>query len=146
MTKFILSLLIIAPSLVEANDFSATEVSARNMKTKEKIELCESFADEKFCGSKIDEDKCINDFKFEVKTKHLKNEPKLIVQRNFKMKAINSDLEFTKKEIHQIQIGNGELTSRYMYDSYSTEGGASFVANSSFVLDTSCLGDGDSDN
>jgi hypothetical protein len=117
-----------------------------DISAKQKVELCQDFADEKYCGSKINEESCHEDFSFKGSIEHLKNMPNVLTLKKFTLTSKGRDLKFSKKETYKVQFEDGEFKSRYGHESYSTYGKDQSSHVPSFILDSSCKGDDDSDD
>ncbi len=140
--KQLFLMVLLSTSTVFAKDFK-TEKSKFNLSAKDKHELCADYADEHFCGSGIDTNKCENDFEFSGTVKHIEGNAEAVTQKTYKMKSKIHDIDFTKKVHFNVSIKGNKLKSTYLSESYSLKGTDSKEVAPAFVKDSSCKGDGD---
>lgn len=141
-------LFFLNPTIIFASNFFQIDTKDYFLKDIEKVELCQDLADEQFCESRIDKERCLKDFSFSSEIKTIKNQPKLILSKKTKLQSNESGIKytFTKLDTHTVKIqGNkGITTSNYSHSSYSIKGEDSKYVPS-FILNSTCRGDGDSD-
>jgi hypothetical protein len=142
--KLVALALIFTASSVFAMDFD-TEKSKFDLNQKQKLELCQDLAYARFCGSEVDGARCLNDFEFSGRNKHLAGKPKLALKKSYKLKSKDHDFTFAKEENFNIFSSGEDLISIYTYESYEAKGKDSSSYVPSFILDSSCKGDGDKD-